>query len=310
VRRACYWLAVLLGAGLLATGLVVAVQGYAHTAGPDGAVRGYFAALRAGDAPEALAFGDVPAGPHTLLTSTVLAEQQRIAPLSDLRIGAVHQHGATAVVHVSYTLGFAHHAVTQQAAIGTHRRGGSWRLDRVAVATQLLAQGAAQRMTILGAGIPAGRTLLFPGALPITFDTPYLQLDPSSAYVGFDASAVTAVLPQPTRAGRNAMLAAVRTALRSCVASHADVTCPLPDERYVPGSVRGSLATDVRHAGVGVDSQDRAGTLIFSGDAVVDGSYQELDFQNRAITHTGYVQLEINAAAYAVPPLHLYWTGP
>ena len=65
MRRALYWSAVVLAVAVLAGGAVFAYLGYRSTAGPDGTVRGYFAALARADAPAALGFGRLPAGPPT-----------------------------------------------------------------------------------------------------------------------------------------------------------------------------------------------------------------------------------------------------
>src|SRR4051794_17201928 len=152
---------------MVATGVTVAALGYTRTSGPDGAVRGYFAALSRGDAPGALAYGDLPAGPHTLLTDTVLHEQQRLAPLRHVTVVRTREHGRTATVSVRYPPGSPARAPAVTADVGVHRSGRNWRLDRVAVPTELEATTAVQRESIAGAGVPVGRTLLFPGALPI-----------------------------------------------------------------------------------------------------------------------------------------------
>src|ERR1700753_1320051 len=106
MRRALYWTAVLIAVGALAGGAVIASPGYSATAGPDGAVRGYFDALARSDAPAALAFGGLPPGPRDMLTSQVLAEQQQIAPLRNVQIHDVRQDGSQATVRYSYRLGF------------------------------------------------------------------------------------------------------------------------------------------------------------------------------------------------------------
>src|ERR1700759_646590 len=107
VRRASYWTAVVLALAALFGGSLYAYVAYRETAGPDGTVRGYFAALERGDASSALGFGDVPAGPTDLLTDEGLVQQQAIAPLQDVSIDAVAEHGSRASVQVSYQLRFA-----------------------------------------------------------------------------------------------------------------------------------------------------------------------------------------------------------
>jgi hypothetical protein len=293
---------------LLAGGVVVGVRGYAKTAGVDGAVRGYFAALARGDAADALAFGDIPAGPHTLLTATVLAEQQRIAPLRNVALTSVQRSRNTAAVGVTYTLVFASRSVAVSGILRLHRGSSGWRLDRVAVPTELDLSTARERQSIVGAGIPSGRTLMFPGAVPVRLDTPYLQLDPDQDYVGLDPLGQTSIDIEVSPAGRSAALAAVRTNLRRCLAGPADPTCPLPDERYVPGSVRGTLSGDLHDVSVELAS-DPVGTLRVFGRATVSGAYERLDFRNRRIAGRGRVELAVNAVGYAVSPLTLRWTS-
>src|SRR3954454_11020099 len=105
-RLVWYWIAVVAAAALFGGGLALAYLGYAATSGPDGAVRGYYAALQRSDAPDALAFGSVPNGAHILLTGDVLAEQQRIAPMRGFSVVSTVQDGDRATVRVRYTLAF------------------------------------------------------------------------------------------------------------------------------------------------------------------------------------------------------------
>jgi hypothetical protein len=310
MRRGLYWLGVLAGVALLAGGVTIATLGYAKTAGPQGAVRGYFGALAAGDAATALAYGDVPDGATTLLTSDVLREQLRIAPLRDFDITATRQHGNGAIVQVKYTLAFPGTEVPVSASLPLHDSGGRWRLDRVAVGVQLHAGEARQRQSILGAPVPHGPVLLFPGALPISVDTPYLKLDPFSDFIAFDSLSFVDVRLQVTDAARSAFARAVAAQVRDCVAVKASDACPLPDERYVPGSVHGTVQGGVRATNTLLDVHSAVGRLQFSGRMTVNGSYRRLNFHNVQVAGRGPVYLDVHATAFAVPPLRLRWTSP
>jgi hypothetical protein len=303
-----FWAAVVAASLLLGGGVLLAALGYAETSGPDGAVRGYFAALARSDAPDALAFGDLPSGPHTLLTSTVLREQQRIAPITKFSIVSTEQQGTKAGVKVKYTLAFPGNPRLVTDTVNVHQRSGSWRLAQTAIPTQLELGGAVQRATVVGAGIPAGTTLIFPGAVPIHFDTPYLQLDAAVGSVSQATGPTTQVRAEVSKAGKSAVVAAVVLALRACLdgTSHDD-RCPLPSERYVPGSIRGALAgaleNDLRiDVGTGP-----TGKLDITADVQVSGTYRRLTFRNRTVTHSGQLRLPIHAQAYAVAPLRLTW---
>lgn len=307
-RRGLYWLGVLLGTALLVTGSVVAAVGLTASDSPATVVRNYFAALARGDAPGALSYGDVPAGPRRLLTSAVLLEQQRIAPLTDLAITDTARHGVLATVSVRYVLGFPGAPVSASGLLSLHRTDGEWRLDRVAVATTIVPTTARQRLAVLGAAVPHGAVLLFPGALPLRLDTPYLELEPTGDYVSFGTTAPVRVPVQLSRAGRAAFRTAIRDGLHRCLTGSDDPACPLPTERYVPGSVRGAV-----HGALGgdlaLDPDDPAGLLRYRGTPTITGSWRRLDFHNRVRHSSGRVLLDVCATAYATDPLRLHWTA-
>ena len=299
---------VLLGAGLLTAGLVLAVDGYGATGGPADVTRGYFAALARSDAPGALAYGDVPDGSHALLTGTVLRAQNRIAPLQGVRIGATRQDGAHATVAVTYTLGFAGAPQTIKAQVPLHEHDGGWRLDAVAVRTQLIVDHAAQRVSIAGAPVASGTVLLFPGAVPVGFDTPYLALSPADDHVDFGAASPLTVVVQVSAAGRRAVDAAVLAKLRHCL-TVADPDCPLPSERYVPGSVRGTLRASAPSRLSVTVGDDPSGQLDIAGGVPVEAStYRWLTYGNVARSGHGPLTLQVSASAYPVAPLNVVWT--
>jgi hypothetical protein len=309
VRRGLYWLGVLLGVAALAGGAVIAALGIAATPGPDTIVRGYFQALADGDAHVALAYGTVPRGPHLLLTDDVLRDQQRIAPIRDVSVTSSRVRGERATVEVKYVLRFPHTDVPVSDRIQLHKTSGDWRLNRVAVATDLALAGGGQRLSVIGAQVPTGRMLLFPGALPIRTDTPYLQLDPFRDNITFDALSSTLVEVEVSDVGRDEMLSAVRARLRACLAGRAAPSCPLPTERFVPGSVHGSLTGDLRATIVSLGN-DPVGTIRFSGSAEVHGSWTRLNFRNRRVHGHGTVQVQLHAIAYATQPLDMHWVVP
>jgi hypothetical protein len=308
LRRLLYWLGVVFGVAALAAGVVVTALGIAATPGPGAVVRAYYDALAHGDAPTALAYGTVPRGPRLLLTSAVLAEQQDVAPIRDISITSAVVHGTRATVEVRYVLGFPSVNAPVTDRLGLHKDSGDWRLDRVAVATAMRLDGARARLSALGAQVPTGRMLLFPGALPLRLDTPYLQLDAFHDTVTFDALSNTDVAVEVSKAGRDAMLGAVRDSLRSCLEARAAPTCPLPNERFVPGSIRGTIRGDLRATNVYVLG-DRFGTLRFAGSAAIHGTWTRLNFHNQRVTGHGTVLLHLQAVAYATAPIRLHWVA-
>jgi hypothetical protein len=297
----------LLGTALLTAGVLLASLGAAAQPGPADVVRDYFAALARGDAAQALGYGAVPAGPRRLLTGTVLHEQLRIAPLRDITVAATDQHGDRATVAVHYSMGFAAGAVSTSAQVALHRTNGTWWLDRTAVGVRLAADTARDRLTVLGGPVPTRRTLLFPGALPVTTDTRYLELVPTLDYASFGSASTVDLVVRVSEAGQRAFRAAVRTALRRCLARSGDPACPLPTNRYVPGSVSGRLTGSLGGL-VDLDQSDPAGLLTYAGRPTVIGSWQRLDFDNVPVPARGRVKLDVRASGYAVAPLQLRWT--
>ena len=306
-RRRLSVVGVLLGIALLASGVVVAVRGSASADAPATVVRDYFAALARGDAAQALAFGVVPPGPRRLLTATVLGEQLRIAAIQDVTVDPAEPHGDRATVTVHYTMAFADGAVPTSGQVTLYRSRGEWLLDRVAIAARIEPSTARDRLAILGAPVPTTRTLLFPGALPVTTDTAYLELVPSLDYVSFSTPSTIDLPVRVSPTGQAAVRAAVRAGLNACLAGSTDPTCPLPTGREVPDSVRGALNGPLGGL-VDLDQKDPAGVLTYAGTPTITGSWQRLDFHNVPVHVTGQVQLDVRATAFAVSPLQLRWT--
>jgi hypothetical protein len=310
-HRGLYWAAILLSLVAIAGGGVVAYLGYQETSGPDGAVRGYFAALEDANAPRALSYGDLPPGPHPLLTSNVLREQQKIAPIRDVKIVSVQHTGRDATVTVSYDLAFASGKAAVSDAVVVHHRGSTWQLAETAVPTAIRITQAADRATILGAGIPDGTTLLFPGAVPVRFDTPNLQVAAGTGAVAFTTGSEVDLRVQVSDAGRRAVAAALAAALRACFTPGvtADVRCPLPAGGYVPGSLSGHLTGNVAERMTLDVGSTGAGVIDVSGTVAFAGTFRRLDFDNIASTQHGTVQLPLDSTTYA-KPIKLQWTAP
>ena len=308
-HRALYWSGVALAVIALVAGGIVAYVSYAETGGPAGAVRGYFAALERGDAPAALAYGDIPPGPRDYLTRAVRREQQRIAPMSDVHVTATSRSGRTATVSVTYRLQFAAGTAQFGDQVSVRERGASWHLVAVAASTRLGLGQAEDRARILGTPVPSDPALFFPGALPITFDTPYLQLAPGTSSVQLQAPVDSPLTVEVSAQGRAAMLTALRTAFTPCVTGTpaADPRCPLPSARGVPGSLRGTIVGSFApDAKVTVDAGS-TGRIDVSGHVQVRGSYSELDFDDLPVHRSGTVSVPIAATAYAASPLRLTW---
>jgi hypothetical protein len=298
---------VVVGVALLVGGGVIAGIGLATSPAPATVVRDYLAAVARADAPAALSYGDVPRGPRTFLTSTVLHEQTSIAPLGGVTVTSTTVHGDRATVGVHYTLGFPDDPITTATTVALHRSSGTWRLDEAAVSVQMIPNTAQQRLTMLGRPLPGFAVLLFPGALPVRADSPYLELAPALDDVSFTGPAKLHVAVRISATGEAAVTATVEAMLHRCLSGHGAATCPLPNERYVPGSLHGSI-TGPLTGFADLGQHDPAGLLRYAGTVNFTGRWQALDFDNVARPGSGRVKLDVRAVGYAVAPLRLRWT--
>lgn len=293
--------AVAVAAILFVGGAVFAVVDYESEAGPAHVVASYFHAVADGDAEAALGYGDVPAGDRSYLTADVLRAQ--------LANGSIHaiqtSRAAGGRVDVSYQLG----GRTIDDVVGVVKRDGRWRLAASAVRTSVSLADAEQRAEFAGAAVPTDQPLLFPGALPIRFDTPSLELAPG-AVVAFSGSTTTSLPVAVSAAGQNAVEAATKAALTACVASATPAAlCPVPVAtgiRAVPASLHGTIVgTPTIRATV---APEATGKLSISGSMTVDGTYQTLDYQNQPSVKTGSVTVTFTAWDYATDPTKIVWS--
>lgn len=305
-RRPLVVAGVVLGTALLVTGGVLAGVGLASAPGPATVVRDYFAALSDADAPAALSYGELPRGPRTFLTTAVLREQASIAPLTDVTVTSTRVNGDRATVGVSYTLGFAGDPITTATTVELHRGSGTWRLDQVAVSVELVPNTAQQRLAMLGRSLPGAAVLLFPGAVPVRPDTPYLELAPTLDHVSFGGPSTLYLAVRISAAGESAVDTAVTAMLRRCVSGHGAATCPLPNERYVPGSLHGRL-TGTLTGFADLDQHNPAGLLRYAGTVNFTGRWRALDYDNVAQPGSGRVKLDVRVIGYATTPLRLRW---
>jgi hypothetical protein len=312
-RRGLFWVGV--GAAVVVTlsGTVLAVTGYLTSAGPGRVVRDYFAALSRGDAQAALAYGAVPDGPRELLTGPVLRAQQKAGRLGSVSVVAVDRRADSASVSVHYTVAFGSGSSIVDDRVTVRRQGRSWRLAQAAVPVDLTLPVAQRRATVAGAPIPSGRPLVFPGAAPVTFDTPTLQLAEPGRVVRFADPAETELEVTVSPEGHRIVATAVAAALQSCLSAPSpDPLCPLPPgSRVVPGTVRGTPTGAVANAlsvtvGAGAD-----GRLDVSGQVPVTGRYTQLTFDNQPTTkQLNRYPIRVRAHASAVAPQRIVWDTP
>lgn len=305
-----FWFAMLLATALILAGGSFAVGAYRANAMPDTVVLQYFAALQDGDAAAALGYGDVPAGSHALLTSGVLAAQNAAGPIEAVGVRGVRASGGTALVDVTYTVDLAGGPDTVDDTVTVVRHGSGWRLAWSAIPVSLNPDGGSSLASFAGAAVPSGDFLMFPGALPVRYDTPELRLQQSSAVLRFADPGMVDVQASVTAQGEQAIVPALRSALSACLAgtSTAQPLCPVPDALAgVPGSLRGTLTgIDPDALDLTVSSPD--GKIDIGGTVAVHASYQRLD-QNNIATAQSATSTTLKAYCFAATPGTIGWTA-
>jgi hypothetical protein len=307
-RRGMFWVAILTALAAVVAGAVVTVTALVNESAPESAAVAYFHALARGDAAGALGLGAVPAGEHTYLTRDVLQLELKIAKIGGVRVLSVDRVGGTAEVTVRYVLSYRDRdPIMVTDAVTTLRRGRGWRLAKTAVPVHLAVESGQARMSIGGAPVPTRPVLFFPGALPIGFDTPNLYLKPP-VVVHLNGTLTTSIRPAVSPAGSQAIIRAIAADVSTCVSGTTSAACLAPDDPpgVVPGSVRGTIEGGLSDLRIDVEPGAN-GLLQIDGTVDVNGTYQQLDFNNQPVRKTGPVQLEIKAQCYATSPDKLIW---
>jgi hypothetical protein len=309
-RRGLYWVGVLVALAALVGGGIIVVTAWTSESAPETAALAYFRALERGDAPAALGLGDVPAGVHSYLTSDVLQLSSNVAKIDNVHVLSVDRSGRTAKVTLQYQLIYPGEVVAVTDTVDTVQRGHRWRLTRTAVPVHVRVGAGASRMSVGGTPVPNRTVLFFPGALPISVDTPNLELD--RVVVHLNGASPKPLEPRVSSAGTNAVAKAVAAAVNECLRNRADTSCPTADDpiTVVPGSVRGTVdaAGVAEHLKIQLDPNPN-GLLRITGTVKVNGSFQILDFDNQPVHKTGPVQLAVSASCYASDPSNIVWTS-
>lgn len=314
-RRAPRLLVGLLAVAALVAGTVVAIVTATAATSPARVVREYFAALSADDAPAALSYGPAPTGDHDFLTSAALSVQQKLAAIGDVVLGAVTVSGRSAQVAVTYRLTPAAGAPsTQHSTVRLHRVGRGWQLDATAATVRIIATAAAHRATLAGAKIPAAAVELFPGAVPVQYDTGLIAQATDPVHLTLGSSGDVRVDARLSPSAVSAVEATVRRSFAGCLSrgAAAPLSCPLtPDEDHaVPGSLRGTLRHVTFDSAPSLRGTNADGLIETTGTFAVHGRYQLLNFDNIASSTAGTFTVTFRAALYASAPGVLAWEKP
>lgn len=303
-----FWFGLLLATALVLGGGSVAAGAYTADAQPGTVVLAYFTALQRGDAARALGYGSRPVGSTALLTAAILAAQNAIGPLQDVRVENVQRETDSAQVEVAYTVGFAAGPVSVDDTIPVVRDGHGWRLAHSAVSQYVAAGDGSDFARFAGFAVPDGEFPMFPGAVPVTYRTPDLTLAPGSRIASFDDGGLIAVDATVSAAGRKAIATTVTSALAACLAGRSATQhlCPAPHPGVaVPGSLRGRLTGPVQPA-LRFQLRGTAGEIGVTGDVPVAASYRRLDVDDVASTRTT-TTVPVTASAYVTRPTTIWW---
>jgi hypothetical protein len=320
-HRGVAWLAAVIALFALVGGGYLAVASYLSSAEPGDVAMAYFNSLARGDAARALSYGPVPAGDRRYLSAEVLKAQLAAGAISAPQVISIAKtpgHPDSSTVNLSYRLTTpdgASRTVTD--VVPMIRKDRHWWLAASAVTTRVGLQQATQRATFAGTALPDQAVLLFPGALPITFDTPNLELSGIESTVQFNVSDNSRVGVEASPAGITAARSSVGTALAACLgASSTDVFCPAPGNgsstvRAVPGSLRGTLAPKATDGLTVTVPNDAHGLFVVAGTVTVNGKYLALSYTNVATPMTDpAISVMISAHCYASAVGPVTWTSP
>ncbi|MDR3661655.1 MAG: hypothetical protein P4L86_14925 [Mycobacterium sp.] len=265
---------------------------------PGGTVRAYMAALSRGDAQAVLALSsDVPAD-KTFLTDDVLKRQVAEAPISNIQILDQDADAKGATVHVRAD--FAGKTSDQEIS-GLIKSDGVWKLPKGVNELNADVSGTMNpklrsKMTIFAKPLPdSGKAYVFPGPVDVGSSDPNIQFSPAQAGRGAHISSPldqiwlgTTSLPSTvtvTKAGRQAVRAAVRTLADNCAKTSQLVppNCPngADTQGFIDGTAQWTAPQD--YTAVQVDYLKQDGTVSVSGP---------LDFGLTVQTNTGPVSTQ------------------
>jgi hypothetical protein len=290
-------IAALAGAGVTGS---QAVGLYSSSHAPKAAVERYFEALQSGDAKAALGLADKPQTSQWL-TAQVLREQLKIASITNVSVSALSSSGTTAKVQARYRLQFRNGPKDVVDTVTLVKRGSLWRLDSPAGSVKIDAVGpGSDRVSLAGRPLTDQSVVMFPGALPVTTDSPFVVLDGHPSVPLARTNSTVRIEPHLSDEGRRKMAQAVDAALAVCLtAAQPDLHCPAPAaSRVIPGTLRGTTTAKFSDGGASIDlSSSGKGIVAFGGLLDVTGTWKAWDFNNQIIPGKGKLRMNVVARA-------------
>ncbi|TAM88850.1 MAG: hypothetical protein EPN43_07810 [Jatrophihabitans sp.] len=273
-RRRRFSVAVGVAIAVLLAGVAYLLDGVDVGAdSPSSTVSVYLQALASGDATTALATGTAPAD-RSLLTDDVLAQQRKLAPISQIQVLGTEEGAYGAVVHVSYRVGSRrvsdHFNVT--------RVGGSWKMAAVAVDVEVNGGTAPPNLNVFGVSVASAEDVyLFPGAVRFGSSDPDLSFVPSTAvFTTPDVPTLITLGTALTARGKQSGTTAITDVLDACAtASLAPAGCP-QSAPAPAGAVAGSWQWSIVSVAAAAFTPVPRTTLRFTVTATVNW---ELNYQ-------------------------------
>jgi hypothetical protein len=238
-RRRRFAVALLAALAVLLGGLVYLALGVDVGGGsPSGTAVTYLQALARGDARAALGAGAAPKD-RSLLTGTVLREQQKLAPISGIRVLGTRTGDYGAVVHVAYRVG------GQQVDdhLNVIHADGDWRLASVAVDVEITGGSALPNVTVFDKRISTRNDVfVFPGAIRFGSGDASFDITPATAvFSSPDIPALLTLGSSLTAQGRKGGADAMIAALQKCAQSRSLTPARCPQHAARPaGAVSNS----------------------------------------------------------------------
>ncbi len=183
------------------------------------AVNGYLNALAAGDVTGALSYAAEPVAPGPFLTSAVLAQSAKRAPLTTINVTPVDDDNAT---DVRATYKFGDTDVVENFEVV--KVGDVWKLTRVVKTVELgLSRDPAVPMRINGVKVSGNTVDLLPGSYAFTTGLPFVSYGSDNVVLIKSPSSDADVYSLNARlstSGKKAIRAAAKSSYRKCLRSN------------------------------------------------------------------------------------------
>ena len=248
---------------------------------PSDAVKSYLEALAAGQAATALSLGDEAPADTSLLTDAVLAQSNKLAPLTDINVPDVNDEYAYQVA-ASFKLG--KQAVNENFSV--RKSGDVWKLADTTQDIDLsFSRSASIPMIVNGVRAKTTKLRLFPGTYQFTSGSPNISWGDSGLLViqspSDYPSGVTDLRPKLSAAGEKAFVAAVTANVDKCLKSNKVKNSGCPNN---VGRVSGGVTP-------------KEGTFKWEATEkdALDSMEPQLDYANESVARVSYLNLGLKA---------------